>query len=372
MSTTINRFEPDYAIHPGEYLEEVLETRGIPKNELAQRCNLTAKTVSQIINGRAAFSPAVALQFEMVLGISAEIWLGLLSAHNLHEIRTQEHARLAEAEEWAKQFPLRDLRKAAIIAKKDSSLRWVRDLLAFFNVSSPEAWERVYGEKVPAFRKSPSLESSWHAIATWLRMGELQAQDREPEPFDVGLLKQAVQHIRGLTTREPDEFAPAIVESCARAGVAVVFVPELAGCRISGATEWLAPDKAMIALSLRHKTDDHFWFTLFHELGHVILHGKKNVFIDNNSAEQSELEREANEFARNHLVPKREYRRFVARGTYYQSDIIAFAEQQGVAPGIVVGMLQHDGLIEFAWHNKLKRRFEFQLGAESLLQGACR
>ncbi len=356
MSAAINRFEPDYAIHPGEYLEEVLETRGMQKNELAQRCNLTPKTVSQIINGRAAFSPEVALQFEMVLDISADIWLNLLTAHTLHQIRRREHDTLAKAKAWAEQFPLRDLRRAGVIAEKDSSVRCVRDLLRFFNVSSPDAWEKLYGERAPVFRKSPTLESSWHAVATWLRMAELQAHERTTEPFDPRRLRQAVRQIRDLTTRGPEVFEPAIVESCAQAGVAVVFIPELSGCRLSGATEWLAPDKAMIALSLRHKSDDHFWFTLFHELGHVILHGKKPIFIDGSPTEQAESEREANEFARNQLVPKHEYRKFVARGKFYQSDIVAFAEEQGLAPGIIVGMLQHDGHIEYSWHNKLKRR----------------
>ena len=109
MSTAINEYKPDYAVHPGEYLDEVLESRSIQKNDFARRCGLSAKTISQIINRQVSFSTEVAVQFEKVLGISAEIWLGMLSSHQLHEARENEHKQLGRAVTWAQEFPLRDL-----------------------------------------------------------------------------------------------------------------------------------------------------------------------------------------------------------------------------------------------------------------------
>ena len=147
------------------------------------------------------------------------------------------------------------------------------------------------------------------------------------------------------------------MESCAAAGIAVTFVPELTVTRISGATEWLDADRAMVALSPRHKSDDHFWFTPFHELGHIIVHGKKKIFIDSDGSEDHDAEQEANRFARNVLLLEHEFNDFVEAGRFYAADIQSFAERISIAPGIVVGVLQHDGLIEYSWHNRLKRRF---------------
>ena len=359
MSTATNQFRPDYAIHPGEYLEEVLEARGVHKNEFALRCGLTAKTVSQIVNRRVAFSPEAAIQFEKVLGISADIWMGLLSAYQLHETRRREIHELNDAREWAKQFPLRDLRKRGILKSTRISAECVRELLEFFGVSSPASWERVYGGKSIAYRKSPTVPGSFYAVATWLRIAETRAEERDTQPFDPGRLRDSLPTMRSLTARPPDEFGPEIVRLCAAAGVALVCVPEVAGARISGAAEWLSSNRAMVALSLRHKTDDHFWFTVFHEIGHVILHGKKRIFIDDDDEKaDSQEESQANEFARRVLIPKQEYERLISRGPLYADDIEEFADRIRIAPGIVAGMLQHDGLIEYSWHNKLKRRLE--------------
>ena len=280
MPNTLNEFKPDYAVHPGDYLAEVLEAREISKSDFAQRCELSPKTVSQIINGHCTFSSDVALQFETVLGISAGIWMSLVASYQLHQAREEEEARLKSWSEWADQFPLADLRKYAVIGRKDSRGEWVRRLLSFFSVSSPEAWEQVYGRPAAAYRTSRSLEASRFALATWLRLAEERAAQVTTQPYDAARLRDAVDEIRSLTREDPGVFVPQVCELCAGAGVALVFVPGVKGARVSGATRWLSPAKAMVTQSLRHKSDDHFWFTLFHELGHVIPHGKKSVFVD--------------------------------------------------------------------------------------------
>lgn len=360
MSSPKNHFVPDYAIHPGEYLEEVLLSRDLAKNDFAARCGIAAKTVSQIIHGHASFSPEVAIQFERVLGISAEIWMSMLASYQLQESRREEQERFNRWAVWADNFPLADLRRLGILGRKDKQGKWVKDLLEFFGVSSPESWETVYGEPAAAYRRSKTLAASKHALATWLRLAETEAEGIETEPFDEAKLREAVDVIRGLTRQPPELFEPEIKRLCAASGVAVVFVPEVKGARVSGATKWLTPTKAMVAGSLRHKADDHFWFTLFHEFGHVLLHGKKRVFVENEVAVESEEEQEADRFARSRLVPKRAYSDFLAQGSFYAEEIAEFADRIDVAPGIVVGMLQHDNKIEYSWHNGLKRRLDFE------------
>jgi addiction module HigA family antidote len=358
MSAVDNTYSPDYAVHPGEYLDEVLESRGIAKKEFADRCGLSPKTISQIVNGKAFFSPDVALQFERVLGVAAEIWLCMLSSSQLFQSRTEDEKRLQKAREWTQKFPLSDMRKHGLIESTTDWALTARQILSFFNVSSPDSWEKFYREKAIAYRKSPTLEASDYSVATWLRIAEKVAVTRQVQLYQEDRLKTVINRIRTLTSETPEIFEPKIRAECSEAGITLVFVPELQMTRISGATEWLTSDNAMIAMSLRHKTNDHFWFTLFHEIGHIYLHGKKMVFIDAESDEETERESEANDFARRTLVPTKEYQRFVARAKFYAPDILEFSTHIGIAPGIVVGILQHDGLIQYSWHNGLKQKFQ--------------
>lgn len=152
-----------------------------------------------------------------------------------------------------------------------------------------------------------------------------------------------------------------LVDRCRRVGVAVVFVAELHGTHVSGATQWLSADRALIQLSCRYKSDDQFWHAFFHEAGHILLHGKREIFIDdsaNNGTE--EQEREAHEFASALLVPPAKLRHFLDDWAGDQTTIQRFADELGIAPGIVVGQLQHRKILEFHQLNSLKR-YQFDL-----------
>lgn len=160
-----------------------------------------------------------------------------------------------------------------------------------------------------------------------------------------------------MTTTGPDHFGPKLKQRCADAGVALVLIGELPGTRLSGAARWLNPYKAIIQLSLRHKSNDHFWFSFFHEAAHILKHAKKQLYLDDINSGNTELEEEANLFARNLLIPVKAYREFSKAVTYSANSIQRFAEQVGIAPGIVVGRLQHDKKIPFNYFNELKRKF---------------
>ncbi len=150
-----------------------------------------------------------------------------------------------------------------------------------------------------------------------------------------------------------------------KATVAVVFVPQLPKTRTSGATHWLNPDKALIQLSLRYKTNDHLWFAFFHESGHILLHGKRDFFLEGNdvvSVENRDKELEANKFAEDLLIPPAELKQFLASNQQLsKAGIEQFAAKIGIAPGIVVGRLQHDGVLPPSHYNDLKQSFEWVL-----------
>ena len=359
MSATVFKYEPDYAISPGEILEETLLSRGMQKADLAERCGLSTKQMSLIISGKAPVTPDTAINFERALGVSANIWNNLEAKFRLHQARRQDYEELSEHEDWLQRFPIDDLERRGIIKKRDNTGKRVGQLLDFFGVGSITAWQERYERLQVAFRRSPAFRSSLEAVVTWLRIGELKAAEIDCVPYDKSKFDSALNEIRQLSGEDPNVFEPRMKELCASSGVALVFVGELPGTHLSGATRWVRSDKAMIELSLRYKTDDHLWFTFFHEAGHVKLHGKKGVFIDEvKQSAFSEEEQQADQFATNRLIPRKVYAAFRELEAYNQSSVSEFAAATGIAPGIVVGRLQHDGAIPWRTSlNSLKCHF---------------
>lgn len=357
MDTIMNTFKPDYAIHPGEYLAEVLESREIKKNDFARRAGISTKAVSQIINGKALYSSELALVFERVLGVDARLWMNLASAWQLFQVEHKEARKLANEETrvWLKRFPIADLRKLGIVSNTRKPQEIAESILRFFNVSSPESCSEWIENRAVSFRKSAAFEESTEATAMWLQLAERNAATKELPPFSREQFRECLVVLRACTLLEVNEALNRIPAECAKAGVAVVFIPKLEGIRLSGASWRLANDRPVIALSLRYHTNDHLWFTFFHESAHVLLHGKKSIFLDSKEAGESAEEKEADAFARNQLISQALWNRFVAAGKFYEADIRSFAGEARVHPAIVVGRLQHEKRIEQGWHNGLKK-----------------
>lgn len=195
-------------------------------------------------------------------------------------------------------------------------------------------------------------------MAAWLRRGEIKASERDTAPYSEETFKTALVDIRNMSVLQPKEFEPRMKQLCAAAGVALVFVAELPGTCLSGAARWLNPQKALIQLSLRHKSNDHFWFSFFHEAAHILKHAKKQVYLDDIKSGNTDLEEEADAFARNFLIPAKAYHEFCQIRPYTVTMVRHFAHKAGIAPGVVVGRLQHDRLISFSQLNQLKQKFE--------------
>jgi len=358
-NTTVNQFAPDYAVHPGEILEEILESQGMSKKEFAERCGLTPKTITCIIKGSNPVSAESAVVFDRVLGISAEVWNNLDAQFRLFHARQKARDSLENAVEWSKKFPLGELAKRGILPKTRDAKEKAAALLQFFRIKDPDAWTPLDENMSVAYRKSASFETNYETVACWLRLAQIKAERIQTEPYDANAFRNALDQIRSLTSKKPEVFEPAMKELCAKSGVAVVFVSELRGTHLSGAARWLTSDKAMVALSLRHKSDDHLWFTFFHEAGHILKHGKKAVYIDEENAATTKQEQEANRFAAVSLVPEAKYRDFISNYPKpTKRQVRNFAKNAGIAPGIVVGRLQHDDVLPYNWFNDLKVRFQ--------------
>ena len=369
MATGTNTYQPDYAVPPGYLLEEYLEARGFSQAEFARRCGRSPKLISEILAAKAPIEPRTALEFESVLGLDASIWLGMESDYRLYVARQAEASAQAAESAWAKAFPVKELIRRGCIPQADSWSDTVSNVLAFFNVASVDVWNARHLTDRAAYRHSPSFESKPEALATWLRLCEIEAEKQDCAEYSRKAFVAALQEIRSFTIKEPEEALEETKKRCNSAGVALALVEPLPRAALSGATWWLSPKKPVIALSLRHRTDDHFWFSFFHEAAHILHHSKKQVFVEGNSGSSAGgppdssgphegKEKEANEWAADLLVPLRAWRHFVAGFGGGRAEVCQFAESQAIAPGIVVGRLQHEGHLRHSHLNALKVRVQ--------------
>ncbi len=352
-------FKPDYAVHPGMLLEQELEHRQMSQADFARRIARTPKLISEIISGKNPIEPETAIQFERVLGIGADIWLRMEAQFRLHEARLAEQEKLAASEQWLRKFPVKELMDWNLLRKSGTTAERAHDLLALFGVASPAAFEQRYAKLVVHYRRSKSMEASRTSLLAWLRFGEVCASAEDVPPYDRAEFHKQLLEIRKLTNEKIREFRPKIKEMCRRAGVVFVMIPPLPRTCLSGAAYWAQGKKPVIQQSLRHKTNDHFWFTFFHEAGHIFLHNPRELYVDDENGKEDGIEREANDFATETLVGKRELLEFIARKPTSALEIRRFAETRGIHPGIVVGMLQHHGAIPWHGLNHMKAKFEW-------------
>jgi len=365
MTEQGDTFQPDWVSAPGETIADLLEERGWTQKDLAGRLGYSRKHVSQLVTGKASVTEETALRLERVLGSAASFWLAREARYRERLARHEHRAKLEEWTDWLDELPVKKLMDAGAIPRRRNQGRnkpeIVDSLLHFFGVASPDEWRQHYGALQGAYRRSRTDQSDDAAIAAWLRIGEREAERIDARRFDERRFTAALRSARGLTREPAERIGAELVERCRRAGVVVVFVDHLPRTHVSGVARWLNPHCALIQLSLYGKWNDRMWFTFFHEAAHILRHhgDKKQVFLDDPGGAQchSEQEREANEWAADFLIPPAQRHRLCDLVT--PDDVQAFAEEIGIHPGIVVGRMQHEGLVGHASVlNRLKERFE--------------
>jgi HTH-type transcriptional regulator/antitoxin HigA len=355
MST--NDFYPDWVSPPGDTIVDILRESDLSLVEFAQRIGYEPELAKDLIQGRATITIAIARQLVKVLGASVEFWMS--RDYQYRQDISRLHVPHAE---WLDRLPLGDMIKFGWLNPVPHPADEVAACLRFFNLPSIQAWNEAYASllQMTAFRTSSSFDSQPAAVAAWLRQGEIEAETIDCSPWDAKRFQESLVHIRSLTRiKNPSLFLPELKKCCADSGVAVAIVRAPSGCRASGATRFLSGDKALLLLSFRYLTDDHFWFTFFHEAGHLLLHGEAAFFLEGVDMLLTPQEEEANEFASRTLIPVERQPEFL-RLRANAREVIRFAVRIGVAPGIVVGQLQHLGKLRYDQLNRLKRRFTWK------------
>lgn len=281
--------------------------------DLSRRLGLAKKTVNEIIRGKAPITPETALALESVFGTPARFWISLEADYQETKARLGRQESIEIECDLAKQFPYASLVRLGAVPAARRPQDKVLNLRAFFGVASLTYVPTVLPA---AFRKEERDSTSSYALASWLRIGELLADRLEVVPLDENKVRSLVSTIRDLALNpEARELPSKLKDLCASCGIALVFVPHLPKTYVNGATKWITPDKVLIQLSLRRQYADIVWFNLLHELGHVLLHGKKNVYVaepyDADQIERDRLEREADAFASEQLIPMAAYKRYL-------------------------------------------------------------
>ena len=355
-------FQPNWFSKPGDTLAALMTRREVTPTFLAEMLGCDPATVRGLLTGTTSIDEHLASRLSRAVGGTACFWQKRQSTYERSLARAADAVSGDEGVAWLKRLPIRDMIASGWIEKFERRDEAVKSCLAYFGVTDPDEWEQQYADlqSDAAFRTSPSFTSKLGAVSAWLRQGEIEAMMVPCDPWSPDGLRAQLDDLRRLTKATSLAYSlPRLRTACAAVGVAVVFLRAPTGCPASGAARFVSRDKAMVILSFRHRSDDHFWFTVFHEIGHLLLHERSATFIDGQATSSGQKETEANSFAAGVLIPASRQDELMRLRPRMQS-VVRFAVSVGVSPGVVVGQMQHRGLIGPEQLNFLKRRYDWE------------
>lgn len=351
MNITANASKLIKVHHPGETLAEKLKEMGMSIKEFAVRVSKPEKTIFAVINGNSSITTEMAVSFETVTKIPASFWLRKQQMYDEYMVRKKREEDATAAIAWMRMFPYTIMVKRGWIAATKVAEEKVRHLFEYFGVSTEKAWEDYYLNKALklAFRISLSSTKDPHAMSVWLRQGELQAAAQNlTVPFDEKKLKASLPAMKQLMIDDPDDFFQRLQEICNSCGIILIATNTLPKAPINGATRWIK-DTPVIQLSGRYKGYDNLWFNFFHEVGHILLHGKKDIFLEEAGIEGQnvEKEKEADAFASEILLSSTDERDFLQNSVFSEDTILKAARKYHTHPSILVGRLKHIGIMQY-------------------------
>lgn len=350
-------FEPNWVSPPGATVLEILRERGVGVREFADAAHRDVHQVSRLLYGLERLTPEWAENLSSSLGATPGFWL------RREELYRKDLARLCGSSEssrdWIREIPLKDLQRLGWVEPSTDTDELASNVCAFFGVTSGETFSRRYSKvfTATAYLTSTAFESRPGAVAAWLRQGEILAAELDCAPWNAELLRQSLGEISRLTRdSDPTSFLPKLEAILTRCGVAMVVAQAPDGCRASGATRFLSPTKALALFSFRYLADDQFWFAVFHELAHLLLHTKDDLFLEGVEGGNAAAEEEANQFARKVLMSAVGVEALESV-PLTKFAIVRLARRANVSPGIVVGQLQSLGRLPYKHFNYLKARY---------------
>lgn len=338
------------ATPPGATIREQLDDRGMTQKEFAARMDMSEKHISKLINGEVRLTPDVALRLERVLGIPSQFWNNLESIYQEKCVRVQEENEMDADIELARRFPYSEMARLGWVPVARSIIEKVKNLRSYFEVARLVALNNLLIPGI-AYRRTNANEKSDYALAAWAQQARLKARNRKVSSINIEKLQKSIPELRAMTLKDAGFFCPRLIDLMSECGIAVVFLPHMKGSFLHGAS-FYDGKKIIMGLTVRGHDADRFWFSLFHEVAHIV-----NGHIGKIDGTTDDDEREADCFAAETLIPATNFSCFVKWGDYSESSIRNFANQVGIDPGIVVGRLQKDGIIDFSQMNGLKKHY---------------
>jgi len=351
----------DFIIHPGDTLTEVLEDREMSQKELAIRTGMTEKHVSTIVNGMKPISVAFAKKLEYALGIEATFWINLQSNYDRELLEFEEMNNISDEEISV----LKNLKEVieywselGWMKKEDNSAAKVLDLRKLMGISDlTDIPNLTYSAAFRAQEKNNSIDA--YVLFAWQRMCELLSKDIEiADEIDVEKLREKIPEIKQIMFKSADKVQKELDKIFAECGIAFRIVKNFKGAPVQGFIKKTEDDNIVLCMTIRNSFADIFWFTLFHEIAHIIHGDTKNRFIDFDSV-SSETELKADRFARNTLIPSSEYEKFVKKSDYSLSAIKEFSDKCGVSSFIVIGRLMKESIIGWDYYSSERVRYKW-------------
>lgn len=339
------------ATPPGATIKEQLSGKGMTQKEFAARMDMSEKHISKLINGEVQLTPEVAVRLEVVLGVPAKFWSSLEAVYREKLVKVEAENAMDADEALAKQLPYSEMAKYGWIPETRDSKEKVINLRKYFEVVELSLLENKQITRI-ACRRLAVTEKSDLALLAWAQAAKIKARDIETSPISIKGLINRIPEIRAMTVLKPKEFCPKIKSMLAECGIALVFLPHLKGSFLQGAS-FVDGNKIVLGLTARGKDADKFWFSLFHELAHIVL-----GHIGQIDGTTDQDERDADVWSRDTLISKESFEEFVSKSNFSASSIRTFAKTLGIAPGIVVGRLQNEGCIKHSMMNELKEHYE--------------
>lgn len=359
MAKKTNGYLDEMIIPPGETIKEILDDRGMTQEELAIRLGMSTKHVSQVITGKKSITYQSALKLESVFNVPASFWNNLERMYREKIVKFEHENEIDEEIQILKEIPFRQLVDYGYVDPVATEKEKVLAARGFLGVSNLKNIELLMEQL--DFRKSDKVSYSIYSLASWVRMCEIETSSMEVGKFNKEKLKKSLPEIKKLVGTDPNIFIPNITAIFSDCGIAFKILRSLNEAPVQGMVKHLK-ERVILGMTIRGKSADIFWFSLFHEIGHILLHSKKDVFIDFDSGNPgSQKENEADEFAAQTLIPEVEYEEFRSKGYYDVDTVKSFSEKVGIHPCIVVGRLQKEGLVKYSNNslNALKVKYEW-------------
>ena len=350
--------KPNWISSPSQTISDILRDKKIDLIDFEEQMDYPKNFIDSLLSDNAPITDEIASKLEKVLGASKNFWI---RRENQYRNYLDQFDRI-QIKRWIDELPLKEMLKNGWISEKPDIYQSSMDFLA---VKDLQGLEQRYNEIAMSvnYRTSKTFSSKIGSLVAWIRQGELQAEKINCNEWNSYLFLKTLNELRTLTRqKQPQVFLPKLITECAKCGVAVSIVPNPNGSRVSGATKFINDKKALMILSFRYLSDDHFWFTFFHEAGHLIMnHNTDKMFIDVDNIVDLENgeEQEANIFAGEMLVPSRYHDR-MRNLRSNKRKIIAFSQEIGVSPGIVIGQMQHHKIISHNYLNGYKRHYKWE------------